>query len=243
MKLSLFFLSAAAMVNAATATEPVVDIGTAGNYVILSKTGISTVPTSDITGNIGVSPIAATAITGFSLIMHSGGQYSSSSQITGQAIAADYGGDAATALTTAVGDMELAYNDAESRASTTDIVPTEGAISGSFSTGVYTFEVDISFNEDITFSGTATDVFIMQTTGSLSQAADTKVLLSDGALAKNVFWQVAGQVTVGEGSHMEGIILVKTDALFMTGSSLSGHVLAQTACNIQMTTIVAAPSS
>jgi hypothetical protein len=55
--------------------------------------------------------------------------------------------------------------------------------------------------------------------------------------AKNIFWQVAGQVEVGAFASMKGIILVKTDALFMTGSSLLGRVLAQTACNIQMATI------
>jgi hypothetical protein len=37
-----------------------VSLGGAGNFVILAKSGISTVPTSAVTGNIGVSPAAAT---------------------------------------------------------------------------------------------------------------------------------------------------------------------------------------
>jgi hypothetical protein len=49
--------------------------------------------------------------------------------------------------------------------------------------------------------------------------------------------QVSGNAVVGAGAHMEGILLVKTDVLFITGSSLSGHILAQTACNLQMATI------
>jgi hypothetical protein len=42
---------------------------------------------------------------------------------------------------------------------------------------------------------------------------------------------------VEEGANMKGILLVKTDVLFKTGSSLNGRVLAQTACNLQMATI------
>jgi hypothetical protein len=244
MKLSLFLLSAATLVNAATATVvPTVELGSAKNYVILTKAGISTATASDITGNIGVSPIAATAITGFSLILDSGGQYSESSQITGQAHAASYGGSVENALTTAVSDMELAYTDAVGRAPTESTNTFIGdAIGGEILTpGIYKFEGDITYTGTVTFTGDASSIFIMQTPGSLMPAAGSEVILDGGVLAKNIFWQVAGQVKVGEGSLMKGIILVKTDALFMTGSSLQGHVLAQTACNIQSTTIVAAP--
>jgi hypothetical protein len=240
MKLNLFLLSAAALVNAATATDTV-NLGTADDYVILTKTGISTVPTSAITGNIGVSPIAATAITGFGLILDSGGQFSLASQITGQAFAADYGGPTATALTVAVGDMEIAYADAFSRAPTTTYLETEPVDIGSttLTTGVYSFSGDIKIGSSITFSGTSTDVFIVQTTGSLFQAADTRVNFSDGALAKNVFWQVAEKVKVGNTAHMAGVLLVKENVLFMTGSSLNGRVLAQWACDLQSTTVTA----
>jgi hypothetical protein len=238
MKLNILLLSAAALVRAATAIDTV-NLGTAGEYVILSKTGISTVPSSKITGDIGVSPIAATAITGFGLIMHSEGQFSEASQITGKAFAADYGGVTATSLTTAVSDMQTAYADAAARAP--DYTNVGGGAIGSLtlSTGVYSFDVDISFDSDVTFTGTDKDVFILQTTGSVLQAAGTNVLL-DGVLAKNIFWQVAGQVEVGAGAHMEGVVLVKTDALFMTGSSLEGRVLAQTACNLQQAVITQA---
>jgi hypothetical protein len=238
MKLNILLLSVAALVNAATATNEV-DLGTAGNYAILTKTGISTVPSSAITGDIGVSPIAATAITGFGLIMHSEGQFSEASQITGKAFAADYGGVTAMSLTTAVSDMQTAYADAAARAP--DFTSLGGGAIGSLilTTGVYYFDVDISFDSDITFKGTDTDVFILQTTGSVLQAAGTKVVL-DGVLAKNIFWQVAGQVEVGAGAHIEGVVLVKTDALFMTGSSLNGRVLAQTACDLQQAVITQA---
>jgi hypothetical protein len=239
MKLNIFFLlSAAALVNSATAIDEVL-LGAAENYVILTKTGISTVASSAITGDIGVSPIAATAITGFGLTMHSGGQYSEASQITGKAYAADYGGLTATSLTTAVGDMETAYADASSRPNENpDRIDFEkGVIGGKTLTpGVYTFETDISILSNMYFSGSG--VFIIQTTGNLLQAANTRMILKDGAEAKNIFWQITGRSEANAGAHMEGIILVKMDALFKTGSSLNGRVFAQTACDLQMATIV-----
>jgi hypothetical protein len=239
MKLSLFFLSAAAMVSAATATAPV-NLGTAVNYAILTKTGIDTVPTSSITGDIGVSPIAATAITGFSLVLDSAGQYATSSQITGTAKAASYGGAIATALTTAVSDMETAYADAASRPSTDDTNRynmESGEIGGeTLGPGVYTFTQDVSINSDLTLDGD--DIFIIKTTESFLQAAGIQVILVGGARAENIFWQVAGAVTVEAGAILHGVVLVKQDAFFKTESILNGRVLAQTACNIQQATIV-----
>ena len=63
-----------------------VNTGTAGNYVILAKSGISTVPASIITGNIAVSPITAAAMTGFedgfaTMELDPSGQFSTSSQV------------------------------------------------------------------------------------------------------------------------------------------------------------------
>jgi hypothetical protein len=111
MKLNLLLLSAATLINAATAIETV-DLGTAGDYVILAKTGISTVPDSFFIGDIAVSPIAAAAITGFDLIIDSDGLFSTASQLTGKAYAVDYASPSPIELTTAVGDMETAYTNA-----------------------------------------------------------------------------------------------------------------------------------
>ena len=230
----------------ASAKEPIVELLSAENYVILAKSGISTVPDSAITGNIAVSPIAAEAMTGFSFSRDAGGEFSTSTQVTGKAYAANYHPPTPALLTTAVSAMEAAYTDAAGRpntdASRTNLgggVLGDVAETATLTPGVYTFGVDIDIEGDIYFQGTNAgeddepDVFIIQTSGSVTQAADTQVLLLDGALAKNIFWQVAETVEVSEGSHMEGILLVKTAVLFKTRSSLNGRVLAQTACNLQ----------
>jgi hypothetical protein len=270
MKLNLLLLSVAALVNAATGvgvsleadadtdddlpigTTPTigtpvyaetVELGTAGNYVILTKTGISTVPESDITGDVGVSPIAGSAMTGFSLVLDSGGQFSTSEQINGKAYGADYAAPTPSELTAAVNDMETAYTDAAGR-------PNEdperknvggGDISGEIlKPGVYTFDVEIRFSSDIAFEGGPDDVFILQTAQNFWQGVGTKVHLYGGAQAKNIFWQIAANVSVGADAELEGVLLVKTDVVFVTGSSLNGRVLAQTACNLQMATITEA---
>jgi hypothetical protein len=220
-------------------------LGEAGDYLILAKSGISNVAPSSINGNIGVSPIAATAITGFGLtlnIMDLNNQFSMSSQLVAPscAYAASYGGQTATTLTAAVGAMGLAYTDAAGRPGVTaktnlaggHIGTIEGAKENPFTAGVYTFGVDIIIDADLYFSGNSDSVFIIRTAGALKQLAGTKVILGD-VNPENIFWQMAGNLVVEEGAEMAGILLVKTDALFKTGSSLKGRVLAQTACNLQ----------
>jgi hypothetical protein len=250
MKLNLLLLSAAALVNAATAnlvveTIDTINLGTAANYAILAKTGISTVPASSINGNIAVSPIAATAVTGFDLIMDSTNQFSTSTQVNngGKVYAADYTSPTPSDLTTAVSDMETAYTDAAGRTNNdgNKVNLGGGDIGGqTLVSGVYTFDRDINIFADVTFSGTSSSVFILQTSGNVVQAANVDVLLSGGVLAKNIFWQVAGTVTVGAGGHMEGVLLVKTAVTFITESTLNGRVLAQTACTLQSAGIVEA---
>jgi hypothetical protein len=219
-----------------------IELGTAKNYAILSKTGVTNVPSSAITGNIGVSPIVASAITGFVLAMNADGAFSTNSQIVGNIYASDYAGDTASDLSTAVLNMEAAYTDAAGRLTTGDaylnleagVLDVKVKVLGP---GVYTFDNSVTISSDLTFSGTATDVFIIQIAGSFIQAGMTNIILEGGALAKNIFWQVAGAVSIGGGAHLEGILLAKTGVTFITGSSLNGRVLAQTAVALQMATI------
>ena len=76
-----YLVICALMIFTVQAVQQPVNLRTAGNFVILAKTGISTTGTTSIVGNIGVSPIAATAITGFGLILDRSGQFSTSSRV------------------------------------------------------------------------------------------------------------------------------------------------------------------
>ena len=219
----------------------IVDLGTAGNYAILSKTGISTVPDSIITGNIAVSPIAGTAMTGFSQTPALDGSAATSSQVSGYLYAADYGGNTPAILTQAVLDMHAAYTDAATRANTdpSRINLNGGILAGDILTpGVYTFTTPIDIQDDITFCGGANDVFIIQTPLTLSMSVSgKKVLLDCGARAENIFWQAATAVSIATGAHMEGNILGMTTVTMMTGSSINGIIHAQTFVTLQQATI------
>jgi hypothetical protein len=220
-----------------------VELGSACNYAILAEAGITNVPNSFITGDIAVSPLAAGSITGMGLVMDASGEFSTSTEFTGKAFAANYAAPTPGRLTTAVGSMQAAYTAASNRQSTDTAQDNlgGGAIGGKTLTpGVYTFTVNVNIASDLTFEGGANDVFIIKTTMQLIQAANTKVILSGGAQAKNIFWQVAGYVEIGADASMKGIILTATKVTFITGSSLVGSVLAQTTVALQMATITRA---
>ncbi|CAE8729150.1 unnamed protein product [Polarella glacialis] len=228
-----------AIASVSAAGPEAVNLGTAGNYAILSKAGISTEPTSAITGDIGVSPISATAITGFSLTADSTNVFATSIQVVGEVKAADYAAPTPSVLTAAIGDMETAYTDAAGRVALPENTNlNDGDLGGqTLGPGLYTFSVPVTMPTDLTLEGSDTDKWIFQMSGNLDLAANTKVTLIGGALASNIVWQVGGYVEVGTGAHMEGILLVKTAAKFLTGSSLNGRILAQTAVTLQSSTV------
>ena len=215
-----------------------VSLGTGGNFVILAKSGISTVPTSAVTGNIGVSPAAATYITGFSLTMDPTNVFSTSAQVTGKVYAADYAPPTPFNMTTAVGDMELAYTDAAGRAP--DVTELgAGNIGGmNLAPGVYKWGTGLLIPTDVTLTGSATDVWIFQIDGNLTMSSATNIFLAGGARPENVFWQVAGLVDLGTTAHFEGVVLTQTSIRLRTGASINGRLLAQTAVNIERGAVV-----
>jgi hypothetical protein len=215
-----------------------VNLGTAGDYVILAKTGISTVPPSVITGDLGVSPVAATAITGFGLTAFASGTYSTSSQVTGKVYASNYAVPTPSNLTTAIGDMATAYTDAAGRAP--DVTELgAGNIGGmTLTAGVYRWASSLLIPTDVTLTGSATDVWIFQVAQKLTVDSATNVVLAGGALSKNVFWQVAGSVELGTTAQFEGNILGETAIALKTGASIDGRLLAQTAVTLEGNTVV-----
>ena len=218
-----------------------VNLATAGDFAILAKTGISTVPTSAVTGNLGVSPAAATFITGFSLTADATNVFSTSPQLTGRAYAADYTAPTPTNLTAAIGDMQLAFTDAAGRVpGVTELGA--GDIGGmTLAPGVYKWGTGLLIPTDVTLNGPATGVWIFQIAQDLTMASGTKIVLAGGALPRNVFWQVVGLVDLGTIAHAEGVVLTQTSVTLRTGASINGRLLAQTAVNIDGSTVVEPP--
>ncbi|HJX52786.1 MAG TPA: ice-binding family protein [Polyangia bacterium] len=219
---------------APTAAGPAsVDLGTAGNYVLLSKAGISTTGTTKVTGSIAVSPIAASAITGFGLVLDKSRTFSTSTLVTGRVYAANYAAPTPSVLTTAVKDMQTAYTNAAGRAADATGLGA-GNIGGlTLAPGVYKWGTGVTIPTNVALSGGENDVWIFQIAGTLSISSAKQVILEGGAQAKNVFWQVAGATTLGTNSTFNGNILDKKNIALRTGAVLNGRALAQTAITLE----------
>ena len=219
-----------------TGTAPV-NLGASGNFVILAKSGISTVPQSVVTGNIGVSPIARGGITGFSETMDVSNTFSTSRQVVGKLFAADYSVPSPSNLGVAVLDMQAAYTNAAGRAPDHTELGA-GNIGGmTLSPGTYKWGTGVLIPTNVTLNGGPNDVWIFQIAGTVTQASGTRVNLTGGAQARNIFWQVADVVALGTTAHMEGIILAQTGITLATGATVNGRLLAQTAVTLQMNVV------
>lgn len=215
-----------------------VNLGLAGDFAILAKSGISTVPPSAITGDLGISPSAATFITGFALTADPSETFSTSAQVTGSIYASDYQPPAPSMLTTAVLDMELAFTDAAGRAA--DVTELgAGDIGGmTLDAGVYRWGTGLLIPTDLALDGSSTDVWIFQIAEDLTVSNGTSVTLTGGALPENVFWQVSGAVELGTTSRWQGIVLSQTSTTLGTGASLVGRLFAQTAVTLDSNMVV-----
>lgn len=211
-----------------------VSLGTAAGFAILTKTGVTDVPASVVTGDVGASPITGAAL-GVTC-----------AEVTGTMHAVDAAGPLTCTvtdpsfLTTAVSDMELAYTDAAGR--TVPAAVTElgaGDISAmTLAPDLYKWGTGLNIdNRGVTLQGGANDVWIFQIAQNLTVANTAIVTLSGGAQAKNVFWQVAGQATLGTTSAFKGTILSKTQIVLQTNSAMIGRALAQTQVTLDHSTV------
>jgi len=227
-------------VTVSTAAGPApVNLGTAGNFVILAKTGVSNTGTTSVVGDIGLSPAAASYITGFGLIADSTNTFSTSSLVTGNVYAADYAVPTPSDLTTAISDMETALTDAAGRTSPGFTELGAGDISGmTLAPGLYKWGTGVLITSaGVTLSGGANDVWIFQIAQNLTVNNSAIVTLSGGAQAKNIFWQVSGQATLGTAADFKGIILSQTLISLNTGAVMTGRALAQTAVTLNANAI------
>jgi len=212
------------------------DLGSAGNYVILAKTTITNIATSTITGDLGLSPAATSYITGFALTKATG--YATASQVTGKLFAADMVSPTSTNLTTAVENMITAYNNAAGRSNPDFTELSIGNIGGkTLVSGLYKWTTNVTLSSDVVISGGADDVWIFQISKNLLVGNGVKITLTGGAQVKNIFWQVAGEATLGITSKFKGIILSKTGITLQTGATMNGRALAQTAVILDKNTV------
>jgi hypothetical protein len=209
-----------------------VNLNSASSFAVLTKSGVTDVPASVITGDVGASPItgAASALT--------------CAEVTGKTYSVDAAGPLPcritnpTLLTAAVRDMMTAYTDAAGRTLPTATNLGAGEIGGlTIAPGLYKWGTGVSISTDVTLAGGPNDVWIFQIPQTLNQATATKVVLSGGAQAKNVFWQTFGDVTIQANAQFNGVILAQTAINLKTGASVNGQLLAQTQVTLEQNAV------
>lgn len=184
-----------------------VDLGTAASYSVLAGTGVTNTGSATVlAGDLGLSPSGV--ITGFP---------------PGTTMGSIHDKDAAAEQ--AQEDRQTAYDDAAGQTSTGAFAGDQaGAI---FKPGVYTSAAAITNTGTMTLDadGDPGAVFVFQIGAALSTAASSKIVLTDGALANNVTWQVLGAVSFGAGAKGVGTFLGAGAITFGEGASLKGRAL------------------
>ncbi len=216
-----------------------VNLGNAGNYEILAKTAVTNTGPSTITGDVGLSPAAKSFIAGLAITMDGSNVFATSSQVSGKLYAADMAVPTPVNLGTAILDMETAYTDAAGRPAGVGANLNLGAgiLNGqTLVTGTYTWGTNVAISGNITISGGPNDVWIFQISGTLTVSSGINVILSGGAQAKNIFWQVTSGATLGTNSHFAGSILSQTAVMLQSGAVITGRALAQAAVTLSSAT-------
>jgi hypothetical protein len=189
-----------------------VSLGTAASTLaILASTAVNSTGETVVTGDIGLSP--GSSVGGFPPAIINGTIH------INDAIA-----------TQAQLDLTAAYNDAAGRTAT-DIVTLSGNIGGlTLTPGLYksTSSLAISSGE-LTFDakGNANAIFIIQVASSLTTTSGRQVILTGGANAANIFWQVGSSATFGTTSVFKGNVMAMESITFNTGATLDGCALAR----------------
>ncbi len=205
-----------------------VQLGTATPFAVLAGTAVTDVPTSSITGDVGLSPAAGTNYAGLTQAEVTGTIYSTDG--TGPAGNVD---DPAL-LTDAQNDLTTAYVAAAGQPPTTTFTAGDNQLGGqTLVPGVYAFghasTANISAASPLTLNGEgdAGAVFVFQASSDLVTAPNSVVQLENGAQACNVFWQVGSSATLNSASTFVGTIMALTSATLDTGATVEGRVLAR----------------
>jgi hypothetical protein len=214
------FLSvvAALLVHDLRAAQATVDLRSTSRFALLAGSGVTSVPTSAIQGDVGVSPSARSSIAGLTPV-----------EVTGSIFAADDGGATAVMLTTAKGDLTTAYNDAAGRTLAPVLVPNADLGGRTLAPGLYKSTGTLNVTGDLTLDGQgdANAVFIFQVASALTTAPGSKVILIGRASAANIFWQIGTSAALGTTTQFKGTIMADQSVSLATGATLDGRALAR----------------
>jgi hypothetical protein len=199
--------------EAADADTPV-KLGTTEQFAVLAGAGITNTNTTTIEGDIGSFPTTDMTITGVTLD------------------GTNQGGNDVTEG--AKDDLVTAYNEAALALPPTSV---ETELGGkTLVGGIYKGSTELGLTGKLTLDGGQTDgtasssVFIFQAGTTLITEANSSVVLTGGAQACNIFWQVGSSAVFRTGTHFEGTVMAYTEAIVAEhGATFVGRLLARTA--------------
>ena len=205
-----------------------VNLGSTAHFTILAGAAITSTGGGAINGDVGAYPIAGAGI-GLT-----------SAQVNGTIYETDATGPfgaviAPALLLAAKNDLTTAMNDAAGRtpvpADPDHLNPNGGNIGGLIlAPGLYKFTGTASITgADVFLTGGPDDVWIFQIADDLQVGSMRNVILSGGAQARNIFWQVGTSVNIGTFAVFKGTIMSNQGIVMMTSSTLDGRALAYTA--------------
>ena len=208
-----------------------VNLRTAGTFTILAQSAITNVPTSAITGDVGLSPG-----TGAGMVL-------TCSEVTGSVYSVDAAGPMPCVntqpvkLTLAIADKDTAYTDAGARAP--DYTELGAGNLGGLNLGpaTYKWSSSVLIPTNLTLTGGPNDVWIFQIAQGITVASGVQIVLAGGAQAKNIFWQTFGAAEIGTTAQFNGVILSQTSIAMKTGASINGKLLAKTAVTMEKNTV------
>lgn len=221
-----------------------VQLGTATPFAVLAGTAVTDVPTSSITGDVGLSPAAGTNYAGLT-----------QAEVTGSIYSTDGTGPAGNVndpalLTTAKNDLTTAYVAAAGQSPTSTFAAGDNQLGGkTLTAGVYAFghaaTANITAASPLVLNGQgdANSVFVFQASSDLVTASGSAVELVNGARACNVFWQVSSSATLNSSTTFVGTIMALTSDTLGSGATVEGRVLARNgAVTLDANTITAPPA-
>jgi hypothetical protein len=225
-----------------TGGDACVPLGTAGNYVILAKSGVTTTGTTAITGHVG-SASSASNTTGFSETLDASNTFATSALVTGRMYAIDYAPPTPDELTTATAtDATFAFNSASSKLLSIGDFTNVGAgnLTGlTLPAGVYEWNTGVTVGPagTVTLDGSATDVWVFKIQGGITMDPGSTVALTGGALPQNVFWRTAGVAALNTTAKLKGIVLSGSSVTLANGATVDGRLIASTAVTLDANTV------
>ena len=194
----------------AFASPAPVTLGTAANFGVLGASAVTNTGPTVITGDLGIYPGDGTSVTGYP-----------PGTVTGSVHAGD------STAQTAQTDAFTAYNDAAGRLPNANLSGQDlGGLT--LSPGVYKYNTSAQLTGTLTLDGKGDPnaVFIFQIGSTLTTAPSSNVVLTNGASACGIFWQIGSSATLDTNTSFAGTLLALTSITANAGAAVNGRLLA-----------------